>query len=491
MHRLPTSAPTRSSFRISDSFFSEILLYYHISIFFSYSGTILAVHRARNQECMMSIASDAYRDATAETADIEQHKVSPKWILLSAVLGSVIEWYDFYIFGTAAALVFGQLFFPATDPFVATISSLLTVTVGLFARPVGSILFGHFGDRIGRKSMLLLTLFLMGIPTALIGMLPTYQSVGVWAPIMLIVLRIIQGLAIGGEWGGAVLMAVEHASHDRKSVFGSLPQLGTPAGVLLSVGAFALASRMPEGEFVAWGWRIPFLTSIALVAFGLAVRWKISESPEFMMAREENRIHRVPIVELFRQRTKSVILTAGGKVGEVTMFYLITVYLLSYGTSVLGLPRPEILSIVVTGALVSVIMMPMWGYVGDLVGPKKIYLTGAILLATSAIPMFLLFETRSIWWMAFAVVLTFGIIYPMMYGPQPSLYSVQFPPELRYSGVSLGVSLASAVAGGLAPVVATSLVAASGNAIPVGVYLAAATLISTISVSFMVNPRKP
>jgi MFS family permease len=246
---------------------------------------------------------------------------------------------------------------------------------------------------------------------------------------------------------------------------------------------------MPEGEFVAWGWRIPFLASIALVALGLAVRWKISESPEFIAAKRENKIHRVPIVELFRQRAKSVILTAGGKVGEVTMFYLITVYLLSYGTSVLGLPRAEILNIVVAGALVSVIMMPVWGYVGDRVGPKRIYLTGAILLAISAVPMFLLFETRSIWWMACAVVVPFGIIYPMMYGPQPSLYSAQFPPELRYSGVSLGVSLAGAVAGGLAPIVATSLVAASGTAVPVGVYLAAAALISTISVSLMIKPK--
>ena len=435
----------------------------------------------------MSIASEACRDAVAETANAQPHKISRKWILLSAVLGSVIEWYDFYIFGTAAALVFGRLFFPATDPFVATISSLLTVTVGLFARPVGSILFGHFGDRIGRKSMLLLTLF-DGDSDGIDQMLPTYQSVGVWAPIMLVALRIIQGLAIGGEWGGAVLLAVEHASHERKSVFGSLPQLGTPAGVLLSVGAFALATQMPEGEFVAWGWRIPFLASIALVALGLAVRWKISESPEFITAKRENKIHRVPIVELFRQRAKSVILTAGGKVGEVTMFYLFTVYLLSYGTSVLGLPRAEILNIVVAGALVSVIMMPVWGYVGDRVD-RKYLPTGAILLAISAIPMFLLFETRSIWWMACAVVVPFGIIYPMMYGPQPSLYSAQFPPELRYSGVSLGVSLAGAVAGGLAPIVATSLVAASGTAVPVCVYLAAAALISTISVSLMIKPN--
>lgn len=185
-----------------------------------------------------------------------------KWILISAALGSAIEWYDFYIFGTAAALVFGKLFFPSSDPFVATIASLLTITVGTFARPLGSILFGHFGDRLGRKSMLLLTLFLMGIPTALIGLLPTYASIGVWAPMLLVMLRIVQGLAIGGEWGGAVLMCVEHASDGKKSVFGSLPQMGTPGGMMLSVGAFALVSQLPESSFMTWGWRLPFLASI-------------------------------------------------------------------------------------------------------------------------------------------------------------------------------------------------------------------------------------
>lgn len=413
---------------------------------------------------------------------------SHRWVLYSATIGSAIEWYDFYVFGTAAALVFGRLFFPSSNPFVATMSSLLTFAVGSFARPIGSVLFGHFGDRIGRKSMLLLTLFLMGVPTALIGALPTYAAIGIWAPILLVCLRILQGLAIGGEWGGAVLMAVEHATHEKRSIFGSIPQMGTPAGVLLSVGAFALASKIPEDDFLAWGWRIPFLASIVLVVFGMLVRWRITESPEFETAKFDGKIHRVPVVELIKQKSKSVLLTAGGKIGEVTMFFLVTVFLLSYATGVLKLPRSDVLNIVVAGAAVSMIMMPIWGYVGDRVGPKTIYLVGAVLLALSAVPMFLLFETRSLLWMAVGVIVPFGIIYPMMYGPQPSLYSAQFPPELRYSGISLGVNLAGAFAGGIAPIVATTLVASQGNAIAVGIYLAGAAVVSTIAVSLMKKP---
>jgi MHS family shikimate/dehydroshikimate transporter-like MFS transporter len=441
----------------------------------------------QNQEVIMSIAT-AVTEEIVSTTSQSSTPVSRKWILFSAAVGSAIEWYDFYVFGTAAALVFGRLFFPSSDPFVATISSLLTFTVGSFARPLGSILCGHYGDRIGRKSMLLLTLFLMGVPTALIGLLPTYASIGIWAPILLVILRITQGLAIGGEWGGAVLMAVEHASDKKRSVFGSVAQIGTPAGVLLSVGAFALASKMPEAEFLSWGWRVPFLASIVLVGFGLVVRWKIAESPEFVAAQRDGKIHRVPFVALMKQKWKSVLLTAGGKVGEVTMFFLITVYVLSYATTVLKIERSSVLNLVVIGAIASMIMMPIWGHVGDRIGAKKIYVIGAVLLALSAVPMFLLFETRNLWLMAIAVVVPFGFIYPMMYGPQPSLYAAQFPPELRYSGISLGVNLAGAIAGGLAPVVATTLVASTGNGIAVGIYLAIAALISTVSVSLMKKP---
>lgn len=421
-------------------------------------------------------------DASVAAASLSR---SQKWILLSAALGSTIEWYDFYIFGTAAALVFGKLFFPASDPFVATIASLLTITVGTFARPLGSILFGHFGDRIGRKSMLLVTLFLMGIPTALVGLLPTYTQIGVWAPMLLVGLRIVQGLAIGGEWGGAILMSVEHASPGQRSFFGALPQLGTPAGMMLSVGVFALVSQMPESDFLSWGWRVPFLVSIFLVIFGLIVRWKISETPDFAAARKEGRIHRLPIAALMKNKLGSVLLAAGGKVGEVTLFYLATVYLLSYTTASFGMPRANVLSVVVIGALISTFMMVFWGYMGDRLGAKRIYIIGTLALTIFAVPMFMLVETKTIVGLAIAVILPFGFIYPMMYGPQPSLYSDQFPAELRYSGVSLGVSIASALAGGLAPVIATSLVAATGNSLAVGAYLAVAALTSAISVALM------
>ncbi len=393
-------------------------------------------------------AADAARVGVSANPDSSAYQ--KRWILLSAALGSAIEWYDFYIFGTAAALVFNKLYFPATDPFISTMASLLTIAVGAFARPVGSLLFGHFGDRIGRKSMLLVTLMLMGIPTALIGLLPTYASVGVWAPILLIILRIIQGLAIGGEWGGAVLLCVEHASSGRRSFYGSLPQMGTPLGMMLSVAAFSIVSLLPEADFMSWGWRVPFLLSVVLVIFGFAVRRKISESPEFAEAQAEGKIHRMPAVQLIKQRWGSVLLAAGGKVGEVTLFYVTNVYLLSYATGTLGLPRSNILTLIVIAAAVSTVMMPIWGLVGDRIGAKRIYTIGAVLLTLTAIPMFMLIKTGSIPLIAVAVIVPFGLIYPMLYSSQPNLYAAQFPAELRYSGVSLGVSIAGAVAGGLA-----------------------------------------
>jgi MFS transporter, MHS family, shikimate and dehydroshikimate transport protein len=437
-------------------------------------------------EVGLAVAND-HGQSVAAGAPIEKSvTLRPnRWVLASTVFGSIIEWYDFYIYGTAAALVFGRLFFPASDPNVSTLAAFVTFAIGLFARPLGGIIFGHFGDRIGRKSMLLISLVMMGVPTVLIGVLPTYQSIGYWAPLSLVVLRVVQGLALGGEFGGAVLMAVEHSSQTTRSIFGSLPQLGVPGGVLLSTGAFALVSRMGEADFLAWGWRIPFLAGAILVIFGIFVRLRIAETPDFETARAQGRIESLPVVALLRRRLVAVLLLSGGKLGEVTLFFLTTVYLVSYTTGRLGLPRDFVLTSIVIAAAVCFINIPVAGWLGDRFGQKLIYGTGAILLMIAAVPMFLLLESRDHTLVMIAFVFPLGFIFPLMFGPQPSLYAAQFPPELRYSGISLGVALASATGGGLAPVIATGLVGSWGSSVAIGYYMAGMAAISAVSVLFM------
>jgi MFS transporter, MHS family, shikimate and dehydroshikimate transport protein len=423
--------------------------------------------------------------AAAGSQSVEGSRRPNRWVLASTVFGSIIEWYDFYIYGTAAALVFGRLFFPASDPSVSTLAAFLTFAIGLFARPLGGIIFGHFGDRIGRKSMLLISLILMGVPTVLIGVLPTYESIGYLAPLSLVFLRIVQGLALGGEFGGAVLMAVEHSSQKTRSIYGSLPQLGVPGGVLLSTGSFALASRMNEADFLNWGWRIPFLAGAILVIFGVFVRLRIAETPDFENTRKQGQIEAIPVVALVRRRLVSVLLLSGGKLGEVTLFFLTTVYLVSYATKSLGLPRDFVLTSIVIAAGVCFVNIPVAGWLGDRFGKRLIYGLGAVLLMFAAVPMFLLLETRDPTYVMIAFITPLGFIFPLMFGPQPSLYAAQFPPELRYTGISLGVALASATGGGLAPVIATGLVASYGNSVPIGVYMAGMAAISAVSVFFM------
>jgi MFS transporter, MHS family, shikimate and dehydroshikimate transport protein len=359
--------------------------------------------------------------AAAGSQSVEGTRRPNRWVLASTVFGSIIEWYDFYIYGTAAALVFGRLFFPASDPSVSTLAAFVTFAIGLFARPLGGIIFGHFGDRIGRKSMLLISLILMGVPTVLIGVLPTYESIGYLAPLSLVFLRIVQGLALGGEFGGAVLMAVEHSSQRTRSIYGSLPQLGVPGGVLLSTGSFALASRMSEADFLNWGWRIPFLAGAILVIFGVFVRLRIAETPEFEMTRKQGQIEAVPVVALVRRRLVSVLLLSGGKLGEVTLFFLTTVYLVSYATKSLGLPRDFVLTSIVIAAGVCFVNIPVAGWLGDRYGKRLIYGLGAVLLMFAAVPMFLLLETRDPTYVMIAFITPLGFIFPLMFGPQPSL----------------------------------------------------------------------
>lgn len=417
------------------------------------------------------------------TADAPPHvdlsaASSKRWVAAATVIGTTVEWYDFFIFGTASALVLNRLFFPSLDPLTGTLAAFATFAVGLFARPIGGLVFGHFGDRVGRKSMLLLSLFLMGVPTVLIGLLPTYDSIGIWAAVLLVILRICQGLAVGGEWGGAVLMAVEHADPKERSLFGSLPQIGTPAGLICATLAFSFASGLPEASFLAWGWRVPFLISVVLIALGAFVRTKVAESPAFIEAKASGRTVALPGAKIVSSHIRPLALAVGAKLAEVTLFYLVTVFVLQYTTVTLGLPRAYILNSILIAASVGLLTIPLFGYLGDRFGLRLVYGLGALLLAVAAVPLFLTVSNGDPSFIRVAIVICLGGIYPMMYGIQPALYSAQFPAAVRYSGISLGVQIAAAIGGGLAPIIAASLLSATGGTTAIGFYLSGLALLA-------------
>ncbi len=419
----------------------------------------------------------------AENAELSKEPaVSKAWVAAATMVGTTIEWYDFFIFGTATALVFNKQFFPSFDPAVATLASFSTFAVGLFARPLGALLFGHFGDRVGRKKMLVFSLFLMGVPTTLIGLVPTYEQIGLWAAVILVVIRICQGIAIGGEWGGAVLMAVEHAPSRRGGFFGSMPQTGTPIALILSTLAFAGASQLPEEQFLSWGWRLPFLASIALVFIGVLVRRRVSESPAFRQIKATGLTVPVPVAEIAKRHLRTVLLAIGAKLGEITMFYLVTVFLLSYVTGRLGVPRGVALNATLLGSVAMLITMPLCGHLSDKVSPRLLFGVGTLVLAAFAIPMFLLVDTRDPTAITLVIACALGVVYPLIYAPEASFFAAQFPTAVRYTGLSISANVGGAVGGGLAPIVATSLLASYGSAMPVGIYLGGLACLSLLCV---------
>lgn len=382
---------------------------------------------------------------------------------IASMVGTTIEWYDFFLYGTAAALIFNKLFFPAFDPLTGTLAAFGTYAVGFLARPLGAVVFGHYGDRVGRKSMLLATLLLMGIPTTLIGLIPTYDSIGYWAALLLVLMRFLQGMAVGGEWGGAALMAVEHAPEGRRAFFGSLPQAGVGAGLILSSLAMAAVSQLPEEDLLSWGWRLPFLASVVLLLVGAFIRFRVQESPAFEAMRAHGRQVEMPVLEVIRHHPRVVLTAAGARMAETTWFYTVVTFSLTYITQQLGLAKADALDAIVAGAVVSLFTIPLAGWACDHLGARRVFLAGAALIGAGGFAFFALLATKSPALLVLAMVLAIGGVFPLVYAPQSALFSAQFPPELRYSGISVSVQLAGAVAGGAAPLVATALLKAGGG----------------------------
>ncbi|WP_325950282.1 MFS transporter [Pseudomonas putida] len=406
-------------------------------------------------------------------------------------MGTTIEWYDYFIYGTAAALIFNKIFFPDFDPVTGTLAAFATYAVGFFARPFGGIVFGHFGDRLGRKSMLLITLFLMGVPTIVIGLIPSYDSIGYWAAVLLVVMRLLQGIAVGGEWGGAVLLAVEHAPEGKKGLFGSLPQTGVAPGLILSSLAMGAVAQLPEQDMLTWGWRIPFVASAVLLLIGWYIREKVAESPDFVAVQHEPK-STPPLKAVFRDHPKELLAVAGARLAEVSWFYTVATFSLAYATKTLLIPKQTVLSAVVWGATVAMFTMPICGWLADKMGQRRMFAYGTIGLIIFSPVFFLLLQTGDPAWITVAMIIAIGLVFSLLYGPEGALFAAQFKPEVRYTGISVGVQVSGAIGGGLAPLVATSLLAiGDGNPLYISCYLMALGVVALFAVRAMKSVSEP
>ncbi|MDB5722015.1 MAG: transporter [Alphaproteobacteria bacterium] len=400
-------------------------------------------------------------------------------VVAASLIGTTIEWYDFFLYGSAAALVFNKLFFPDYDPLTGTLLAFATYALGFVARPVGGIVFGHFGDRIGRKRLLMLSLVLMGVATMLIGCLPTYRQIGTWAPIALIALRLVQGFAVGGEWGGAVLLAAEHGDAKRRGFWASWPQAGVPAGSLLAAGVLALlAGRLSDSGFLAWGWRVPFLLSAVLVAIGWWIRSAVAETPSFQRLVEASAPPaRMPALEVFRERPRALLTGAGLRLGENISYYVITVFSITYMTEVAHLAKAQALDAILIGAAVHLVAIPLLGRLSDRVGRRGVYAAGGLGMAAFAFLFFRMLGSGEMGQAVAAIVIAL-VLHGAMYAPQAAFIAELFPTRIRYSGASIAYQLTSIVAGSLAPIIALALYQHGKSSIPVAIYVAAACLVS-------------
>ena len=416
---------------------------------------------------------------------------SISWIAFASSVGTTIEWYDFFLYGVVTPIVLNKLFFPNFDALAGTLLAYTTFFVGFLSRPIGGIIFGHYGDRIGRKTVLILTLLIMGIATFLIGLLPTYASAGIWAPVLLLLLRIFQGIGIGGEWGGAVLIAVEHSPTGKRGFYGSWPQIGVPAGLLLASGMVYLLSYLPENDFFSWGWRIAFLISAVMVAVGIYIRLKIMETPAFVRVQQSQKIVHVPFLELFRTHGKNTLLGLGARYIEGVIFNVYGVFIIAYLTGALHLPRQTALAGVMISSAIMIVMLPIFGNLSDKTGRRRMFATAGLLIGVLSFPAFWLMETRLSFLIWIAITIPFGLIYPAVYGPQAALFSELFDTRVRYTGISFVYQFSGIYASGLTPLICTALLAIGGNR-PwlICLYVLLVSAVSAISVYAMTEAHK-
>jgi MFS family permease len=414
-----------------------------------------------------------------------EHSAQLRKAVIASTIGTAIEWYDFFLYGTAAGLVFGKLYFPNQEPLAATLAAFGTYFIGFAARPIGAAIFGHYGDRIGRKATLISTLLFMGLATFAIAFVPTYESIGIWGAVILTLLRALQGIGVGGEWGGSVLLAMEWSrTHGQRGLVASWPQFGVPCGLLLSTLAVGAFSAWSGDQFVIWGWRIPFALSIVLVGIGLWIRLGILETPVFQKLLDNDKIEKAPILEVIKRQPKEIILSALLRMSEQAPFYIFTAFVFAYTVGTLHMSRNFILVAVMVAACVSFITIPLSGHISDRIGRRKMYLIGVVVMGLFGFLYFGMVDTAIPSAVFIAIVLSL-IPHDIQYGPQAALIAESFTPRLRYSGASLGYQLASIIAGGPAPIIATALFAAYHTGYAIAIYIAGCAVISLISAAFM------
>ena len=417
------------------------------------------------------------------------HRAQLRRAVIASTVGTTIEWYDFLLYGQMAAIVFGKLYFPASDPLTGTLQAFAVFAVGFAARPVGAAIFGHYGDRIGRKAALIATLLLTGLSTFLVGCVPTYEQIGIWGAVLLVTLRFIQGLGVGGEWGGSVLLSMEWARTSKnRGLIAAWPQFGGPAGFFLANLAILAFSQLSGDQFLSWGWRVPFLLSIVMVGIGLWIRLGILETPVFQQVIAEERVARAPVVEVFKRQPKEVFLTAFARMGQMAPIFIYIAFVFPYGTQVVHLSRDFILLVLLIASFMSFFFIPLSGFLSDRLGRKQVYIIGAIGTGLFTFAYYAMFDSAIPALVILATVFAF-FFHDMMWGPLAALTAEVFTPRLRYSGASIGFQLAALFAGGPAPLIATALLAATGSGYAIALYILGCAIVSIVATAILPNVR--